>query len=122
MEHFTSAWTIISERESLNLKDLHYAKVRMTKGENDVRVKPDRYETLPKKMKKKTGSIPRIQYALIDPDNITLVYLKRGLVRKLLMGPTTLFDDKLIGSFIKIKADRGDRFDENIFKLLQVTG
>ncbi|KAK1402421.1 hypothetical protein POM88_002026 [Heracleum sosnowskyi] len=122
MEHFSSAWNIISERESLTLKDLHYAKFKMTKDEKDELVKPERYETFPKKFKKKTGSIPRIQYALIDPNNMTLVYLRMGLVKKILNGPRTLFDDKVIGSFVKVKAARNDRFAQNIFKLLQVTG
>ncbi|KAL8156113.1 hypothetical protein AgCh_001271 [Apium graveolens] len=130
MEHFGLAWKIIRERESLTLKYLRSAKDRMKKGEfymsccdsdeNDG-VKSDIYDKFPKE-NLKARRIPPLQYASIEPENMTLVYLKRGLVRKLLKGPRTLFDDKLIGSFVKIKAARNDRFDQNIFKLLQVTG
>ena len=79
-------------------------------------------KTFHKKNKKKSRSIPQLQYALIDPKNITLVYLKKRLVEKLVKEPRMVSDDKLIGCFVKIKADRNDRFDQNIFKLLQVTG
>ncbi|XP_074363162.1 uncharacterized protein LOC141703592 [Apium graveolens] len=130
MEHFGLAWKIIRERESLTLKYLRSAEDRMKKGEfymsccdsdeNDG-VKSDIYDKFPKE-NLKARRIPPLQYASIEPENMTLVYLKRGLVRKLLKGPRTLFDDKLIGSFVKIRAARNDRFDQNIFKLLQVTG
>lgn len=131
MENFGSAWKIIRERESLTLKDLRCAEERMKKGdfymsgcnsdENDERVKSDIYDTFPMKNKKRR-SISLFQYALIEPENMTLVYLKRGLVKKLVKGTRTLFDNKVIGSFVKILASQDDRFDQNVFKLLQVTG
>lgn len=87
---------------------------------NDEGVKSGRCDKFPNKERR--CITPQLQYALIDPKNITLVYLKKRLVEKLVKEPRTVSDEKLIGSFVKIKADRNDRFDNNIFKLLQVTG
>ncbi|KAL8159158.1 hypothetical protein V2J09_000695 [Rumex salicifolius] len=55
-------------------------------------------------------------YASVVPANIKLVYLKKSLIEELLKKPES-FDNKVIGSFVKVKSDVRKFY----YELLQVT-
>ncbi|XP_022718557.1 uncharacterized protein At5g08430-like isoform X3 [Durio zibethinus] len=60
-------------------------------------------------------------YASIIAENIKLVYLRRSLVEELLMQPDN-FEDKVLGSFVRVKGMSGNCSVKTSFQLLQVTG
>ncbi|PIA56257.1 hypothetical protein AQUCO_00700532v1 [Aquilegia coerulea] len=64
---------------------------------------------------------PRSCYASITDQNIKLIYLKKTLIEDFLMTPET-FDDKVMGSFVRVKSNPNDYFQKNVYQLLQVTG
>ncbi|KAF5204415.1 Zinc finger ccch domain protein [Thalictrum thalictroides] len=63
----------------------------------------------------------RSRFASVTEHNIKLIYLKRTLIEDFLMTPET-FDDKVIGSFVRVKTNPSDYFQKNVYQLLQVTG
>ncbi|XVF56515.1 hypothetical protein PTKIN_Ptkin06aG0127500 [Pterospermum kingtungense] len=71
-----------------------------------------------------TDKVPletKVAYASIVAENIKLVYLRRSLVEELLMQPDK-FEDKVVGSFIRVKRMPGNCSVGTSFQLLQVTG
>ncbi|XP_021283076.1 uncharacterized protein At5g08430 isoform X2 [Herrania umbratica] len=60
-------------------------------------------------------------YASIVAENIKLVYLRRSLVEELLMQSDN-FEDKVVGSFVRVKRMHGNCSIRTSFQLLQVTG
>ncbi|XP_043720659.1 zinc finger CCCH domain-containing protein 44-like isoform X2 [Telopea speciosissima] len=73
------------------------------------------------KRKKDLEVVPQSCFASVTPRNIKLVYLKRSLVECLLKSPET-FEEKVVGSFVRVKCDPNDYLQRCSHKLLQVTG
>ncbi|XWS42893.1 hypothetical protein CRYUN_Cryun16bG0053400 [Craigia yunnanensis] len=71
--------------------------------------------------KKVAYAVQKSYYASIVAENIKLVYLRRSLVEELLMQPNK-FEDKVVGSFIRVKRMPGNCSVGTSFQLLQVTG
>ncbi|PIA50919.1 hypothetical protein AQUCO_01100020v1 [Aquilegia coerulea] len=64
---------------------------------------------------------PKSCFAKVTDHNIKLIYLKRTLIEDFLLTPET-FDDKVLGSFVRVKSNPYDYFRKSAYQLLQVTG
>lgn len=60
-------------------------------------------------------------YAAIDVHNINLIYLRRDLMEKLIEEDTEKFDEKVVGSIVRIRISSGDQ-KQDIHRLVQVVG
>ncbi|XVE62246.1 hypothetical protein DITRI_Ditri06bG0102800 [Diplodiscus trichospermus] len=70
---------------------------------------------------KKARPVEKSYYAAIVAENIKLVYLRRSLVEELLMQPDK-FEEKIVGSFVRVKRMPGNCSVGISFQILQVTG
>ncbi|KAJ4831546.1 hypothetical protein Tsubulata_017969 [Turnera subulata] len=59
-------------------------------------------------------------YAAIDMHNINLIYLRRNLVEELI-DDTEAFNDKVVGSFVRIRIS-GSAQKQDLYRLVQVVG
>lgn len=112
-----------------NLLSAHYAKEEkapdddflLTSGDEDMPTKRGRLNPGRKPLKNRVLKASTSPYAAIVPDNLKLVYLKRSLVEDLLKDLDN-FEQKVIGSFVRVKSDPNDYLQKNPYQLLQVTG
>ncbi|GMI88752.1 hypothetical protein HRI_002544500 [Hibiscus trionum] len=66
-------------------------------------------------------AVGKIRYASIVAANMKLVYLRRSLVEELLTQPDN-FEEKVVGSFVRVKGMPGNCSGTTSFQLLQVLG
>lgn len=78
-------------------------------------------ESKPSVKKNKVPEIPKSCFAAVIPENIRLVYLKRTLIQDLIKVPES-FEEKLLGSFVRIKSDPHDFRQKLSHQLQQVIG
>lgn len=71
--------------------------------------------------KKRAVETPKSCFAAIIPENIKLVYLKKSLVQKLLEDPVN-FERKVVGTFVRVKADPDDYLQKLPYQIVQVKG
>ncbi|CAA2988972.1 zinc finger CCCH domain-containing 44 isoform X1 [Olea europaea subsp. europaea] len=69
----------------------------------------------------KVYGAPRSYFASIITDNMKLVYLKKSLLFELFEQPES-FEEKVIGSFVRVKTDPYDYNQKNSHQLVQVKG
>ncbi|KAK9110905.1 hypothetical protein Scep_018424 [Stephania cephalantha] len=70
---------------------------------------------------KRVKEPPQSRFAQMSVKNIKLVYLKKSLIEDLLKTPDT-FNDKVLGSFVRIKPDLRNFVQRNTYLIGQVTG
>lgn len=108
----------MNEKEGLTLETLFDADVAMKQDKNYLsRCKKSKTKRVEKRPLEEQD-IDDVLYAAINPENMKLVYLRRGLVDKLAEQPET-FENKVIGSFVKVKTTTRTTTS---FSLLPVTG
>ncbi|XP_062199032.1 zinc finger CCCH domain-containing protein 19-like isoform X2 [Phragmites australis] len=74
-----------------------------------------------RKSRNQRGRQPNLDdYAAIDNHNIGLMYLRRNLMEELI-GDVDTFDDKVIGSFVRIRIP-GTGQRQDIYRLVQIVG
>ncbi|XP_019157270.1 PREDICTED: uncharacterized protein At5g08430 [Ipomoea nil] len=88
-------------------------------GEDGYLVSKERKTSIPQK--KKVQEAPKSCFAALTSQNIKLIYLKRTLLQSLLKSDES-FEDKVVGSFVRIKSDPNDFLQKNSHQLQQVTG
>ncbi|KAL9233385.1 hypothetical protein vseg_008397 [Gypsophila vaccaria] len=71
---------------------------------------------------KADDEVSKSALAAMSPENIKLAYLKRSLVQQLFLNEPRNFESKVVGSFVRIKADRYDIYQKNSYQLEVVTG
>ncbi|KAM5558574.1 uncharacterized protein ABKV19_020321 [Rosa sericea] len=65
--------------------------------------------------------VPKSCYAAVIPENLKLVYLRRSVVEALLkQDEAQVFEDKVVGSFVRTKSDPNDYLQKNSHQLMQV--
>lgn len=65
--------------------------------------------------------VPKSCFAAVIPENVKLVYLRRSVVEALLkQDEAQVFEDKVVGSFVRTKSDPNDYLQKNSHQLLQV--
>ncbi|XP_076950867.1 uncharacterized protein At5g08430-like [Bidens hawaiensis] len=107
----------------------HFAINRESSSEDDHSYDSEGYDDVTITCKKqkfssqteKESETMLSRFAAIIPDNIKLVFLKRTLVQDLVKQPE-LFEEKLLGSYIRIKSDPLDISQKNSHQLHLVTG
>lgn len=72
-------------------------------------------------LKKKTSELPLSKFASVIPENLKLLYLKRSLVQDLVKHLES-FEEKMLGSYVRVKTDPNDYSQKNSFQLLPVAG
>ncbi|XP_031127985.1 uncharacterized protein At5g08430 isoform X2 [Ipomoea triloba] len=87
--------------------------------EDGYLVSKERKTSIPQK--KKVQEAPKSCFAALTSQNIKLIYLKRTLLQSLLKSDES-FEDKVVGSFVRIKSDPNDFLQKNSHQLQQVTG
>nr|GLL24999.1 uncharacterized protein At5g08430 [Ipomoea trifida] len=87
--------------------------------EDGYLVSKERKTSIPQK--KKVQEAPKSSFAALTSQNIKLIYLKRTLLQSLLKSDES-FEDKVVGSFVRIKSDPNDFLQKNSHQLQQVTG
>ncbi|KAK9110836.1 hypothetical protein Sjap_018896 [Stephania japonica] len=70
---------------------------------------------------KRVKQPPQSRFAQMSIKNIKLVYLKKSLIEDFLKTPDT-FNDKVLGSFVRIKPDLRNFVQRNTYLIGQVTG
>nr|GMC82383.1 uncharacterized protein At5g08430 [Ipomoea batatas] len=87
--------------------------------EDGYLVSKERKTSIPQK--RKVQEAPKSCFAALTSQNIKLIYLKRTLLQSLLKSDER-FEDKVVGSFVRIKSDPNDFLQKNSHQLQQVTG
>lgn len=65
--------------------------------------------------------VPKSCFAAVIPENVKLVYLRRSVVEALLkQDEAQVFEEKVVGSFVRTKSDPNDYLQKNSHQLLQV--
>lgn len=112
-----------------NMLSAHYAKEEKASDDDFLSSSEDedmpakRGRSIPERKPQKNSVLKTSTspFAAVVPDNLKLIYLKRSLVQDLLKDFDT-FEQKIIGSFVKVKSDPNDYLQKNPYQLLQVTG
>ncbi|KAH9603880.1 hypothetical protein KSS87_013568 [Heliosperma pusillum] len=124
---------LVNKHRISNLLEEHYAKNHEA-SEDDVGCISKLMEEQPliKSCSKKKGSpekkgqieqkeVAKSDMAYLVPENIMLAFLKRSLMEEILKQPET-FENKVIGSFLRVKSDPYDYMQQYSHQLVQVTG
>jgi chromatin remodeling complex protein RSC6 len=61
-------------------------------------------------------------YAAIDVHNIGLVYLRRNLMEEIIDSEPDEFEEKVVGSFVRIRISNSGQQRHDIYRLVQVVG
>lgn len=111
-----------------NLLEVHFSENHDESEDESSDSSKEEDVVIASKGRKSTGSpmkkvpvVPKSCFAAVITENIKLVYLKRSLVQDLLKTPES-FEDKIVGSFVRVKSDPNDYFQKNTYQLQQVEG
>lgn len=113
--------THFAENHNSSEDDSQYGSEEQDYGATKLETKALNLERKPSSQKKKCSENLRSCFAAVCSENIKLVHLRRTLVQALSKAPES-FEDKVIGSFVRMKSDPYDYLQKNSHQLQQVVG
>ncbi|XP_051146782.1 zinc finger CCCH domain-containing protein 19-like [Andrographis paniculata] len=123
---FESYYKTIRIKQGLRSRDIRAVKDRSNNSVsyNTKRKREPEEETENKSPRKDEDPVPLplpLYDAAIVPENIELLYLRKGLIRELLKQPES-FEEKVVGCYVRIILNPKDRRSLHSFRLMQIKG
>ncbi|XP_074294428.1 zinc finger CCCH domain-containing protein 19-like [Silene latifolia] len=123
---------VVNKHRICNLLEEHYAKnheasdddwciSELMEGRPLIKSRLKKKRSREEKGQIEQREVAKSCMASLVPENIMLAFLRKSIVVELLKQPDT-FEDKVIGSFLRVKSDPDDYMQQYSHQLVEVTG